>query len=138
MDLDVGCGFSLHHRQRVDCLKVDIQRSGFADMICDACNLPFRDKTFDKVFCSHVLEHLVNPIKALKEILRVSNRYAFVEVPHWLSRNAKQDSKNPHDKHISSFRCNWFHRALRNFPHHVEVKYRFPLYLYIQCEIYQY
>jgi ubiquinone/menaquinone biosynthesis C-methylase UbiE len=38
----------------------------------NAENLPFENKTFDVVFCSHVLEHVNNEHKSLTEIARVT------------------------------------------------------------------
>lgn len=46
----------------------------------DVENLPFKDKAFDFVFCSHLLEHVENPAKAIKEITRVGKR-GYLEVP---------------------------------------------------------
>ena len=37
------------------------------DVIANGDNLPFDDKSFDFVISSHVLEHFINPIKALIE-----------------------------------------------------------------------
>jgi SAM-dependent methyltransferase len=46
-----------------------------ANYLTDAANLYFaRNSEFDFVCSSHVLEHLANPIKALKEWLRVTKR----------------------------------------------------------------
>lgn len=42
--------------------------------------LPFRDKTFDYVIASHVLEHAVNPSKFLDELMRVA-KGGYIEVP---------------------------------------------------------
>ncbi len=42
-----------------------------ADYWGDACNLPFRDDSLDYVVSSHVLEHVANPVAALKEWVRV-------------------------------------------------------------------
>jgi len=42
-------------------------------IICDLHSLPFADAEFDFVFCSHVLEHCVAPLIALREIYRVLN-----------------------------------------------------------------
>lgn len=41
-------------------------------VICDAHHLPFRNKAFDKVNCSHVLEHLENPLLGFQELKRVA------------------------------------------------------------------
>ena len=40
-------------------------------LIADAHKLPFRTNSFNLVICYEVIEHLVNPIRALKEIKRV-------------------------------------------------------------------
>ncbi len=40
----------------------------------DIYNLPFKNETFDVVFICFVLEHLLNPILALKETMRVLKR----------------------------------------------------------------
>jgi len=44
--------------------------------------LPFRDKSFDLVILSEVLEHLEDPAKALEEIKRVAKDYTLISVPH--------------------------------------------------------
>lgn len=47
----------------------------------DVENLPFKDKVFDFVFCSHLLEHVDKPEKAISEILRVA-KAGYIEVPN--------------------------------------------------------
>ena len=42
--------------------------------------LPFADKSFDFVFCSHLLEHVEHPERAIAEITRVGKR-GYIEVP---------------------------------------------------------
>jgi len=37
--------------------------------------LPFADDTFDVVLCSEVLEHLVRPVEAISELLRITRKY---------------------------------------------------------------
>ncbi len=44
--------------------------------------LPYKDNSFDLVICTEVLEHLEEPAKALKEILRVSKKYLIISVPN--------------------------------------------------------
>jgi len=46
----------------------------------DIMALPFRDKAFDYVYCSHVLEHVDEPERALKELMRIGRR-GFIETP---------------------------------------------------------
>ena len=48
----------------------------------DVCKMPFEDDSFDCVICTEVLEHLSDPEKALKEMLRVSRGDLLITVPH--------------------------------------------------------
>jgi len=45
--------------------------SPLADVKADICNLPFEDNSYDVVFCNHVLEHIDDDAKAMKELYRV-------------------------------------------------------------------
>jgi ubiquinone/menaquinone biosynthesis C-methylase UbiE len=45
-------------------------------------DLPFDDNSFDVVGCFEVLEHLVDPQQALKELTRVAGRAVIISVPH--------------------------------------------------------
>ncbi|MEE9450879.1 MAG: class I SAM-dependent methyltransferase [Ignavibacteriaceae bacterium] len=46
--------------------------------------LPYKDKSFDFVYCAHVLEHVENPVRALTEIQRVG-KSGYIEVPTRMS-----------------------------------------------------
>lgn len=48
----------------------------------DACAPAFGDGAFDLVVCTEVLEHLDDPRRALRELLRVSRGRVLVTVPH--------------------------------------------------------
>lgn len=52
--------------------------------VVDIHQLPYDDNAFDFVFCSHVLEHLDDPGRAIRELNRVAPR-GYVEVPTRLS-----------------------------------------------------
>ncbi len=41
------------------------------DIICDICNIPEPDKSFDAIMCIEVFEHLPNPVAAIKEFSRL-------------------------------------------------------------------
>jgi len=64
--------------------KSEIQLCGRAlnvDIVSPGDNLPFKDKSYDFVISSHVIEHFFDPIKAIKEWLRVARKYVFMIVP---------------------------------------------------------
>lgn len=43
--------------------------------------LPFADNEFDVVTCTHVMEHVLDPVASAKELIRVASRTIFVVVP---------------------------------------------------------
>lgn len=47
---------------------------------CNIEKLPFADKEFDFVYCSHVLEHTDSPEDACRELMRVAKR-GYIETP---------------------------------------------------------
>lgn len=49
--------------------------------IGDAENLPFPDNSFDLVVSSHVLEHLPDFDKGLREVMRVTKKRAIIAIP---------------------------------------------------------
>lgn len=62
--------------------------SPLADVKADICNLPFEDDSFDFILCNHVLEHIPDDEKAMKELYRVlsPNGTAILQIPQDLSR----------------------------------------------------
>jgi SAM-dependent methyltransferase len=52
------------------------------DVIAPGDKLPFKNKSFDFVISSHVIEHFYDPIAALKEWARVAIKYIYVICPH--------------------------------------------------------
>jgi 2-polyprenyl-3-methyl-5-hydroxy-6-metoxy-1,4-benzoquinol methylase len=48
----------------------------------DIYELPYKSNSFDLVICTEVLEHLDNPKKAYRELLRVSRKYVLLSVPN--------------------------------------------------------
>ncbi len=47
----------------------------------DGETIPFPDDSFDFVYASHVVEHVLNPRGFIKEISRVAKRFIYLEVP---------------------------------------------------------
>jgi SAM-dependent methyltransferase len=94
----VEIGGSAHNAFHLDTINVDRSRdmdtvykreelvcAGMAmavDVVSDGDDLPFPDASFDFVLASHVLEHLPDPIRALREWQRVARKYLFIVLPH--------------------------------------------------------
>jgi len=58
--------------------------SPIADVKADICNLPFEDNAYDFIICNHVLEHIPDDTKAMKELYRVlaPGGTAIIQVPY--------------------------------------------------------
>ena len=65
----------------------------------DITNLPFEDKTYDVIFASHVLEHIADDRKAIREIRRVlrPNGLAILPVPIVSACTIEYPEANPHE-----------------------------------------
>jgi SAM-dependent methyltransferase len=94
----VEIGGAAHNDFKVDVLNVDRYaemdtvykdaerelwgRAKPVDIIAPGHELPLEDKSFDFVLASHVIEHIPDPIAALKEWARVARKYIVLVVPH--------------------------------------------------------
>src|SRR3989338_7184720 len=52
-------------------------------LINNICNLPFKDKQFNTVLCSHTIEHVDNPKAFFDELKRVGKDVLLVTPPLW-------------------------------------------------------
>lgn len=73
--------------QHIDYTTTDLN-SPLADVKADLCSLPFRDASFDIIFCNHVLEHIPDDTKAMQELYRVlkPGGWGIFQVPQDLQR----------------------------------------------------
>jgi len=87
--LDVGCGNGyflnqLHGRglSLFGCDIVDkVKNRSFPYVQAAVERLPFADKSFDVVTCSHTLEHIINLPAAVSELKRLARKQLMVVVP---------------------------------------------------------
>jgi SAM-dependent methyltransferase len=81
--LDLGCG----RNKRSGAVGVDRVPSPGVDVVHDLDRFPypFADGSFDRVYASHLLEHLGDVVGAMGEIHRIAKPggYVYIEVPHF-------------------------------------------------------
>ena len=58
-------------------------------------NLPFADKSYDTVICTHVLEHIRDYRRAISEVIRVTNKRLIVVIPK------QREGKYTPDLHVN-------------------------------------
>ena len=81
---------------------------GMQGVIATAEELPFRRGSFDYVLCFECLEHLENPIRALKQMRRIARRGIAFSIPWVRQTRVRQDnyddSRNlPEGHHVFEF-----------------------------------
>lgn len=85
MKLNLGCG----ENKIESWINVDWNKSISPDILMDVSNLKeykqFKDNSIDKIFASHILEHLSNPFEVMKELHRIlkPNGKLTILVPHF-------------------------------------------------------
>jgi SAM-dependent methyltransferase len=86
--LDVGCGHAPKGDVNVDLLvpESDLRWnqnvSGIPNFVkASAEYLPFKNGSFEEVYCAHLLEHFDDPNLAIQELFRVSNFVILITVP---------------------------------------------------------
>ena len=74
--------------------------SPIADIKADICDLPFKDNSFDVVFCNHVLEHITDDKKAMQELFRVMKKGGFgiFQIPQDIARETTFEDNSITDK----------------------------------------
>jgi len=120
--LDVGCGSDFRGEVNLDHYKgenpeIDQSTNVFVNyrripnfVLGDALHLPFRDKSFQKVYCFHVIEHVPNPYRLINELVRVAIQTIEIRCPHRFSKWAKM----PYHKNY--FTMGWFVGIFNNYP----------------------
>jgi len=98
--LNIGCGEDI----RKDHINLDFVKDSGVDIIHDLNKFPwpFKANTFEKVFASHVLEHVDDLVEVMKEIHRISKKGAriVIRVPHF---SCGINYRDPTHKRLFSF-----------------------------------
>ena len=99
--LDIGCGYSANKFASTICDVQDLSNF-YKDkqfIKLDGKFLPFKDKEFDFVITSHVLEHVKDVNLFIEELERVSER-GYIELPTKLEDNLVFENKKDHLWHM--------------------------------------
>ena len=99
--LDIGCGYTAHKNANVVCDVQDLssvyKEKDFVKLTSNI--LPFKDKEFDFVIASHVIEHVKDVEIFIKELQRVSSK-GYIELPTKLEDNLVFENKKDHIWHM--------------------------------------
>ena len=99
--LDIGCGYNANKFAKVICDVQDLsnhyQDKKFIKLT--EKKLPFKDKEFDFVIASHVMEHVEEIDFFIKELERVSKK-GYIELPTMLEDNLVFENKKDHLWHM--------------------------------------
>ena len=99
--LDIGCGYNANKFAKVICDVQDLsnhyQDKKFIKLT--EKKLPFKDKEFDFVVASHVMEHVEDVDFFIKELERVSKK-GYIELPSMLEDNLVFENKKDHLWHM--------------------------------------
>ena len=99
--LDIGCGYTAHEKASVICDIQDLsnyyKNKKFVKL--ENKTLPFKNKEFDFVIASHVIEHVKDVEYFLSELQRVSSK-GYIEVPTILEDNLVFENRNDHLWHM--------------------------------------
>jgi ubiquinone/menaquinone biosynthesis C-methylase UbiE len=83
--LDIGCQELYFYEQIKDQLQVtlaDFEPQNELIQKADVQDLPYEDNEFDVVLCQQVLEHVLDPVKAIGELQRVAGKRLIISVPY--------------------------------------------------------
>ncbi|MDA7443870.1 class I SAM-dependent methyltransferase [Candidatus Pelagibacter ubique] len=99
--LDIGCGYNANKFAKVICDVQDLsnhyQDKKFIRL--SENKLPFKDKEFDFVVASHVMEHVEDIDFFIKELERVSKK-GYIELPTMFEDNLVFENKKDHLWHM--------------------------------------
>ena len=106
--------------------------SPIADVKADICALPFDDNSYDFIICNHVLEHIPDDTKAMRELYRIlaPGGTAILQVPYDKNRTVTFEDNSITDAkararifgqydHVRVYGMDYFEK-LRSIGFHVE------------------
>jgi SAM-dependent methyltransferase len=105
--LDVGCGTRKIESSAVG---IDVHPRSAADIIWDLDDFPWPldNQAFDRIYMSHIIEHVRDVTRTMAEVHRVARDRAdvFVVTPHFSSHNSYTDPT--HLRHLAARSFQYF------------------------------
>jgi SAM-dependent methyltransferase len=98
--LDLGCSFANYWKEANHFADIDDHQDNFSKLNLDYTKiepnkkLPFKDKEFDYIILSHVLEHVPNLLEFKDELIRIG-KSGYIELPTKLYDNVVFGSDEP-------------------------------------------
>ncbi len=106
MKLNLACGKDI----KKGYVNLDIVKLDGVDIVHDINEFPwpFKENTFDEIYCSHILEHVNDLIKTMKEIKRIGKNKGeiTIRVPHFSCGVSYRDPT--HKRLFSYFTFDYF------------------------------
>jgi SAM-dependent methyltransferase len=122
--LDIGCG---KRKAEPGAIGIDMSADSAADKIWDLNQYPWplESDQFTRIYMSHIIEHLADPMRAMAEVYRVARDGAnvFVVTPHFSSHNSYVDPT--HTRHLAAGSFEYF--TGRDFQTFAGAPYRFEI-----------
>ncbi|MDY6973421.1 MAG: methyltransferase domain-containing protein [Thermodesulfobacteriota bacterium] len=133
--LDIGCGKKGLMQYIAPDKYVGCDLAG-GDLLCSAYDLPFKDRAFDTVVLGEILEHLGNPLIAIKQASMLADKRVIVTVPNDYSlvrliRLMIGREVEIEQEHLLSFNCWNLARLFELAGFEVRESFCFPL--RVQC-----
>ncbi len=122
--LDIGCG---KRKAEPEAIGIDMSADSAADKIWDLNQYPWplESDQFTRIYMSHIIEHLADPMRGMAEVYRVARNGAnvFVVTPHFSSHNSFVDPS--HTRHFAAGSFEYF--TGRDFQTFAGSPYRFEI-----------
>ena len=78
VNIDINFDANVHHKFRYN-----VREKKYNNFVLASGEfLPIRNKSMPMVFCSHMIEHCINPIEIMKEFKRVSTKWVVIVTPN--------------------------------------------------------
>ena len=133
VEIEYYCGLDIN-MSSLEIGRKELNSPGFDAIMGDLYNLPCRLSKFDLILCLEVLEHLLFPEKALREIAQNANAYCVFSVPNEplyrlarmlvFKKNIRQFGNHP--EHMNHWSAIGFKRLLGRYFRVEKVETPFP------------